>query len=57
MQKPLNLDQFIYSGSIDTTIEIAQDLLRSADRYLLEGLKRLCEYTIAKVNQNNCNAK
>ncbi|CAF1779377.1 hypothetical protein Bca4012_045817 [Brassica carinata] len=49
--------RFIYSGSIDTTIEIAQDLLRSADRYLLEGLKRLCEYTIAKVNQNNCNAK
>lgn len=27
----------------------AQDLLRAADQYLLEGLKRLCEYSIAQV--------
>ena len=30
-------------------IDIAQDLLRAADQYLLEGLKRLCEYSIAHV--------
>ncbi|KAL1203301.1 ARM REPEAT PROTEIN INTERACTING WITH ABF2 [Cardamine amara subsp. amara] len=40
--------RFIYTGSVDITIEIAQDLLRAADQYLLEGLKRLCEYTIAQ---------
>ncbi|PON80129.1 Voltage dependent potassium channel [Parasponia andersonii] len=40
--------RFIYTGSIDITIDIAQDLLRAADQYLLEGLKRLCEYTIAQ---------
>jgi len=34
---------------MQVTSEIAQDLLRAADQYLLEGLKRLCEYTIAKV--------
>lgn len=27
----------------------AQDLLRAADQYLLEGLKRLCEFSIAQV--------
>lgn len=31
------------------TLDIAQDLLRAADQYLLEGLKRLCEYAIAQV--------
>ncbi|KAM2964080.1 hypothetical protein FF2_021910 [Malus domestica] len=40
--------RFIYTGSVDITIDIAQDLLRAADQYLLEGLKRLCEYTIAQ---------
>ncbi|XP_048230639.1 ARM REPEAT PROTEIN INTERACTING WITH ABF2-like [Ricinus communis] len=40
--------RFIYTGSVDVDIEIAQDLLRAADQYLLEGLKRLCEYTIAQ---------
>ncbi|OIV92580.1 hypothetical protein TanjilG_07571 [Lupinus angustifolius] len=39
---------FIYTGSVDVTLHIAQDLLRAADQYLLEGLKRLCEYTIAQ---------
>ncbi|KAJ6898846.1 ARM REPEAT PROTEIN INTERACTING WITH ABF2-like isoform X2 [Populus alba x Populus x berolinensis] len=40
--------RFIYTGSVDVTLGIAQDLLRAADQYLLEGLKRLCEYTIAQ---------
>ncbi|KAL3582426.1 hypothetical protein D5086_016758 [Populus alba] len=40
--------RFIYTGSVDVTLIIAQDLLRAADQYLLEGLKRLCEYTIAQ---------
>eukprot|EP00267_Zea_mays_P026487 XP_008654779.2 uncharacterized protein LOC100279213 isoform X3 [Zea mays] len=46
--------RFIYTGSVQVTSEIAQDLLRAGDQYLLEGLKRLCEYTIAKdVNLDN----
>ncbi|XP_065861150.1 ARM REPEAT PROTEIN INTERACTING WITH ABF2-like [Euphorbia lathyris] len=40
--------RFIYTGSVDVAIEIAPDLLRAADQYLLEGLKRLCEYTISQ---------
>ncbi|KAK8548565.1 hypothetical protein V6N13_054650 [Hibiscus sabdariffa] len=40
--------RFIYTGSVDVSLDIAQDLLRAADQYLLEGLKRLCEYTIAQ---------
>ncbi|KAL6185818.1 hypothetical protein ACLB2K_041941 [Fragaria x ananassa] len=40
--------RFIYTGSVDITLDIAQDLLRAADQYLLEGLKRLCEYSIAQ---------
>ncbi|GLT78481.1 hypothetical protein SLA2020_500150 [Shorea laevis] len=40
--------RFIYTGSVDVTLDIAQDLLRAADQYLLEGLKRLCEYAIAQ---------
>ncbi|MBA0855821.1 hypothetical protein Goshw_019671 [Gossypium schwendimanii] len=40
--------RFIYTGSVDVTLDIAQDLLGAADQYLLEGLKRLCEYTIAQ---------
>ncbi|GAB2266576.1 hypothetical protein Dimus_001572 [Dionaea muscipula] len=40
--------RFIYTGSVDINPEFAQDLLRAADQYLLEGLKRLCEYTIAQ---------
>jgi len=42
--------RFIYTGSVEITLDIAQDLLRAADQYLLEGLKRLCEYTIAQVS-------
>ncbi|XP_071721363.1 ARM REPEAT PROTEIN INTERACTING WITH ABF2-like [Rutidosis leptorrhynchoides] len=40
--------RYMYTGSVDVNLDIAQDLLRAADQYLLEGLKRLCEYTIAQ---------
>ncbi|XP_042462572.1 ARM REPEAT PROTEIN INTERACTING WITH ABF2 isoform X1 [Zingiber officinale] len=40
--------RFIYTGSVEVTNMVAQDLLRAADQYLLEGLKRLCEYSIAQ---------
>ncbi|XP_008812798.2 ARM REPEAT PROTEIN INTERACTING WITH ABF2-like [Phoenix dactylifera] len=46
--------RFIYTGSVEVSTDIAQDLLRAADQYLLEGLKRLCEYAIAQdVNLDN----
>lgn len=40
--------RFIYTGRISITKHLAQDLLVAADQYLIEGLKRLCEYTIAQ---------
>ncbi|CAH8389933.1 unnamed protein product [Eruca vesicaria subsp. sativa] len=40
--------RFIYTGRINITKHLAQDLLVAADQYLIEGLKRLCEYTIAQ---------
>jgi hypothetical protein len=40
----------IYTGTVEVTPDVAQDLLRAADQYLLEGLKRLCEYAIAQVS-------
>ncbi|XP_065034862.1 ARM REPEAT PROTEIN INTERACTING WITH ABF2-like isoform X2 [Musa acuminata AAA Group] len=40
--------RFIYTGSVEITTDIAQDLLQAADQYLLEGLKCLCEYAIAQ---------
>uniref|UniRef100_A0A1J3FJN4 ARM repeat protein interacting with ABF2 n=1 Tax=Noccaea caerulescens TaxID=107243 RepID=A0A1J3FJN4_NOCCA len=41
--------RYIYTGSVNIpTTEIAQDVLRAADQYLLEGLKRLCEYVICQ---------
>ncbi|KAL3648837.1 hypothetical protein CASFOL_005240 [Castilleja foliolosa] len=40
--------RYIYTGSVDVNLDIAQDLLRAADQYLLEGLKRLCEYAITQ---------
>lgn len=46
--------RFIYTGSVEISPDVAQDLLRAADQYLLEGLKRLCEYAIAQaVNLDN----
>ncbi|GMH27751.1 hypothetical protein Nepgr_029594 [Nepenthes gracilis] len=40
--------RFIYTGAVNITLDIAQDLLRAADQYLLEGLKRLCECVISQ---------
>lgn len=40
--------RFIYTGSVEINRDVAQDLLRAADQYLLDGLKRLCECTIAQ---------
>lgn len=42
--------RYIYTGSVDVNMGVAKDLLRVADQYLLEGLKRLCEYAIAQVS-------
>jgi hypothetical protein len=38
----------IYTGRVEVTADIAQELLRAADQYLLEGLKRLCEAAIGE---------
>ncbi|CAI5516881.1 unnamed protein product [Closterium sp. Naga37s-1] len=38
----------IYTGAVEVRPEMAQDLLRAADQYLLETLKRLCEHAIAQ---------
>ena len=43
------VSRFIYTGNAEVTSELAQDLLRAADQYLLEGLKRLSEHAIAQV--------
>ncbi|MBA0833451.1 hypothetical protein Goarm_005894, partial [Gossypium armourianum] len=40
--------RYIYTGSVTVEIDHAQELLRAADQYLLEGLKRLCEYAMAQ---------
>ncbi|XP_047333820.1 ARM REPEAT PROTEIN INTERACTING WITH ABF2 [Impatiens glandulifera] len=40
--------RYIYTGSVDVKLDVAQELLRAADQYLLEGVKRLCEYAIAQ---------
>ncbi|CAN1766062.1 ARM REPEAT PROTEIN INTERACTING WITH ABF2, partial [Linum perenne] len=40
--------RFIYTGSVDIKINVAHELLVAADQYFLDGLKRLCEYTIAQ---------
>ncbi|KAH0895753.1 hypothetical protein HID58_045321 [Brassica napus] len=40
--------RFIYTRKINITKYLAQELLVAADQYLLDGLKRLCEYTIAQ---------
>ncbi|KAE8707242.1 hypothetical protein F3Y22_tig00110384pilonHSYRG00064 [Hibiscus syriacus] len=40
--------RYIYTGSVTVEIDLAQELLRAADQYLLDDLKRLCEYTIAQ---------
>ncbi|KAI3979726.1 hypothetical protein MKX01_013821 [Papaver californicum] len=40
--------RYVCTGSVDVPIDIAEDLLRAAHQYLLEGLKHLCENTIAQ---------
>ncbi|XP_039019458.1 ARM REPEAT PROTEIN INTERACTING WITH ABF2-like [Hibiscus syriacus] len=40
--------RYIYTGTVTVEIDLAQELLRAADQYLLDNLKRLCEYTIAQ---------
>ncbi|KAI9117441.1 hypothetical protein K1719_011607 [Acacia pycnantha] len=40
--------RFIYTGTADVNLDLAQDLLRAADQYLLDGLKRSCECVIAQ---------
>ncbi|XP_056161680.1 ARM REPEAT PROTEIN INTERACTING WITH ABF2-like [Syzygium oleosum] len=40
--------RFMYSGSVKITPDIAPELLKAADQYLIEGLKRLCEHAIAQ---------
>jgi hypothetical protein len=37
------------TGTVDVDSDVAVDLLKAADQYLLDGLKRICEYTISKV--------
>lgn len=35
------------TGSVEVSPEIAEELLKAADQYMLEGLKRLCEAAIS----------
>mmetsp|Transcript_4496 Transcript_4496/g.9672 ORF Transcript_4496/g.9672 Transcript_4496/m.9672 type:complete len:723 (-) Transcript_4496:189-2357(-) len=39
---------YIYTGHVEVKPDIASELLQASDQYLLEGLKRLCEITIAQ---------
>lgn len=44
--------RYVYTGSpVEVSLDVAHDLLRLADQYLLEGLKYLCECTIARVSE------
>nr|XP_004493669.1 ARM REPEAT PROTEIN INTERACTING WITH ABF2-like isoform X1 [Cicer arietinum] len=40
--------RFIYTGTVDVDLNVAVDLLKAADQYLLDGLKRICEYVISE---------
>lgn len=35
------------AGDVNVTPDIAEELLKAADQYMLEGLKRLCETSIS----------
>lgn len=37
----------IYTGDVNVTPDIAEELIQAADQYMLEGLKRLCETSIS----------
>lgn len=41
------------AGSTEVTDDVAEDLLRAADQYMLDGLKHLCEETISKQLNND----
>jgi len=41
--------QYIYGGSVHVPEELAVELLGLADRYLLDGLKQLCGFTLGKM--------
>ncbi|WVZ05548.1 hypothetical protein V8G54_018894 [Vigna mungo] len=40
--------RFIYTGTVDVSVDMAKDLLKAADQYLLDGLKRICECAIVQ---------
>ncbi|KAI5426685.1 hypothetical protein KIW84_032206, partial [Lathyrus oleraceus] len=40
--------RFIYTGTVDVDLDVAPDLLKAADQYLLDGLKRICESVISE---------
>ena len=40
-------EAFLRTGSVEVTPDIAEELLKAADQYMLEGLKRLCEAAIS----------
>ncbi|KAK1373024.1 ARM REPEAT PROTEIN INTERACTING WITH ABF2-like [Heracleum sosnowskyi] len=40
--------RYIYVGSVHVSLDVAYDLLKAADKYLLYELKRQCEHTIAQ---------
>ena len=41
--------QFIYGGAVQVPEDLAVELLGLADRYLLDGLKLLCGFTLARM--------
>ena len=41
--------QYVYGGAVHVPEELAVELLGLADRYLLEGLKLLCGFTLARM--------
>eukprot|EP00210_Caulerpa_lentillifera_P000214 g209.t1 len=40
---------YTYTGQVEVPVDLAQDLLRASDQYLLEGLKHQCEKTISDI--------
>lgn len=40
--------RYIYTGHVEVTPDIANELLQASDQYLLEGLKRQCEMSLAQ---------
>lgn len=42
----LQMLEFLYSDSVDITLDSAMELLRAADRFAIDRLKRLCEHVM-----------